>query len=139
MRTLLLILMLLGSTVTAEQQTSQIECLARNIYFESRGEPIDGQYAVAFVTLNRVEDPRWPDTICDVVYQENQFSWTDDNLTISEERAWRVALVVARSATEQYYRFGEDITDGAVYFNRGPRQPYHDEHTITIGRHKFYS
>jgi len=53
-------------------------CLALNLYFEARGEPLSGQLAVAQVTLNRVTDDRYPDTICDVVWEDKQFSWTHD-------------------------------------------------------------
>ena len=63
-----------------------LRCLAENIYFEARGEPLRGQYAVAEVTLNRVASPHFPDTICDVVHDTRwdsrrqrrvaHFSWT---------------------------------------------------------------
>lgn len=53
-----------------------IKCLALNIYHEARGESVLGQLAVAQVTINRTRDPRWPNTICEVVYQRAQFSWT---------------------------------------------------------------
>lgn len=62
----------------------QISCLAHNIYFEARGEPLKGQMAVGFVTLNRVRNKNYPDTICEVVTQSDiisngievcQFSW----------------------------------------------------------------
>ena len=46
-----------------------LECLALNLYHEARNELDAGLYAVADVTQNRVADPRWPNTICDVVYE----------------------------------------------------------------------
>ena len=55
-----------------------LTCLAMNIYFEARSENFVGQLAVAQVTLNRVEDERYPDNICDVVWEPKQFSWTHD-------------------------------------------------------------
>lgn len=54
----------------------QLECLATNVYREARGEPFIGQVAVAKVTLNRVKNKQFPNTICKVVYQRKQFSWT---------------------------------------------------------------
>ena len=48
----------------------QIYCGAQNVYFESRGEPDLGMVAVSQVVLNRVEDKRWPNTICDVIWQD---------------------------------------------------------------------
>ena len=53
-------------------------CLAAAIFFEARDQPITGQLAVASVVLNRVESPRWPDNVCDVVFQTKQFSFTHD-------------------------------------------------------------
>ena len=53
----------------AMEATKQRECLARNIYFEARNEPFAGQFAVAMVTLNRVHDKQFPNSICEVVYQ----------------------------------------------------------------------
>jgi hypothetical protein len=48
---------------------SAIFCLALNVYFEARNEPVEGKVAVAQVVMNRKADPRFPDTICGVVYQ----------------------------------------------------------------------
>ena len=74
----------------AMEATKQRECLARNIYFEARNEPFAGQFAVAMVTLNRVHDEQFPNSICEVVYQglhwpsghpkrdRCQFSWYCD-------------------------------------------------------------
>lgn len=46
-----------------------VECLARNIFYESGGEPVEGKVAVAMVTLNRTQDPRYPSDVCGVVKQ----------------------------------------------------------------------
>lgn len=56
---------------------SEVRCLAQNIYREARGEPLEGKIAVAAVTLNRTRDARYPKSICGVVYQKDQFSWTN--------------------------------------------------------------
>lgn len=59
-----------------------IMCLTAAIYFEARGEDdITGQVAVATVILNRVDSPRWPSTICGVVNQDYQFSYTHDGIS----------------------------------------------------------
>ena len=66
-----------------DEWMKQISCLARNVYYEARGESLDGQKAVALVTLNRVENSMFPDTICGVVNERKvvkgrtkcQFSW----------------------------------------------------------------
>ena len=50
-----------------QENQPELYCLAQNIYFESKSEPLAGQYAVADVVLNRVQDTRFPNTICEVV------------------------------------------------------------------------
>ena len=51
----------------SEERQPELYCMAMNIYFEARAEPLAGQYAVADVVLNRVQDTRYPDTICEVI------------------------------------------------------------------------
>jgi len=121
--------------------TVQQECLAMNIYHEARGEVVEGQIAVAHVTLNRVEDTRWPDNICDVVYQPKQFSWTHliKNQTPTEKKAWKQAKVIARDVM-----IGNtvDPTDGATFYHANYVNPYWaKDMTISkvIGVHIFYT
>ena len=57
------------SVDTSRLDTEEVYCLAKNVYYESKGEDIQGQFAVASVTVNRTKDPRFPDTICEVVRQ----------------------------------------------------------------------
>ena len=71
----------------------QHNCLALNIYHEARGERVEGQIAVAHVTMNRVNHEKWPSTICEVVYQPKQFSWTHDKCSkqdsyVALDRQW---------------------------------------------------
>lgn len=73
---LLSLLLLLAPLQPLQAVDKEFNCLAANVYFESKGEPYQGQLAVALVTLNRVDDPRYPKSICNVVYQKHQFSWT---------------------------------------------------------------
>ena len=137
---LVLALTLIGFTANAKNTYSekQLNCLAQNVYHEARGEPINGQLAVAFVTLNRTEDNRFPDSICDVVYQRGQFSWTKHKPRIREEEAWQLAKSIADTAT-YLHEEGKDNTGGAVYFDGGKhKQSYHKRRTIQIGNHSFY-
>ena len=53
-----------------------ITCLALNIYFESRNQPIEGQVAVSQVVLERVKSKKYPDTVCEVVFQGPTYSWS---------------------------------------------------------------
>ena len=81
------------------------KCLATAVYYESAGEPMAGQRAVAQVVLNRLRNPRYPKTICEVIYQGAerptgcQFSFACDGSTRRVPRAagWAVATAVATS------------------------------------------
>ena len=77
------------------------DCLANAVYFEARGEPIEGQLAVAEVVLNRTRSGRYPPTICEVVIQPWQFSFVRNGIIPSADRgseSWRKAVAVARIA-----------------------------------------
>lgn len=125
-------------------QNPELYCLALNIYFESRGEPVEGQYAVADVTLNRVESDQFPDTICEVVYQRRQFSWTHQirnprDPRLSEREAWHDAQLYAIEIAQWDIMRG--VTGGATYFHANyvrPRWRHSFEQTEVIGVHRFY-
>lgn len=80
----------------------EINCLARNVYFEARNQPIEGQLAVAYVTLNRLDESKTLSSICEVVYRPGWFSWTRDRGTrdhrITEKAAWATARKIAKAA-----------------------------------------
>ena len=124
--------------LAAEQE--QKECLARNIYHEARGEPIMGQIAVAQVTLNRADDRRWPSSICEVVYQPKQFSWTHlvENQTPKSGYHWTLAQQLAEDVMNG---IDPDNTDGAVYYHADYVNPSWNRNltvTTVIGAHIFY-
>lgn len=83
-------------------------CMAVAIFFEARAEPIVGMEAVANVIINRVKDSRYPDIVCDVVWEPKQFSWTHDGLTDDPEAytghqdklAWVTSQEVAKEALQ---------------------------------------
>lgn len=80
------------------------ECLASAIYFEARGESLDGQLAVAQVVLNRAASGRYPSTICKVVTQPWQFSFIQHGRFPSADkrsRAWSDAVAIARIAQQK--------------------------------------
>jgi len=78
---------------TEMSQRAEVHCLALNIYHEARGETFEGKLAVAAVTLNRVRHKRFPDGVCEVVWQPRQFSWTHDGKTDRpyNQKAWELA------------------------------------------------
>lgn len=125
--------------VGAKAETNEVVCLAKNIYFESRGEALAGKLAVAQVTLNRVKHKQFPKTVCEVVYQPRQFSWTaNKRQMIRDAKAWRESLEIARSAV------GSGITElrgfTAIYFHSGRKPPDWGKVRLVakIGKHKFY-
>lgn len=127
----------------------QLDCLARNIYFEARSESLEGQFAVAHVTMNRVRSHRYPNNICDVVKQYKQFSWyTGPNSVIIN---WRDPIEVAsfRSVMNitidfmHEYANGNltDSTKGSMWYHRYDIKPdWADElkRVVRIGDHIFY-
>jgi len=119
----------------------QHECLAMNIYHEARGERMEGQIAVAHVTVNRVDHTNWPSTICEVVYERKQFSWTHliKDPTPKEVKAWKEAQVIARDVM---IGNTEDPTLGAVFYHANyvdPDWASHMDLSKVIGRHLFYT
>lgn len=105
---------LLGEPTVEGLDPEGVTCLATNIYHEARGESLVGQYAVAYVTLNRVAAEPFPESICDVVYQKKQFSWTAaKGLKIDEPGAYQLALLVALTAMTG---LGQDPTGGATFY-----------------------
>ena len=136
---LMLAMTLIGFTANANPYSAEhLNCLAQNIYHESRGEISKGQLAVAFVTLNRVSSEQFPDSVCSVVYQRGQFTWSNKKKKIREQEAWERSKEMASIAIA-LYEAGEDNTKGALYFDGGSKlQPYHKHKTVKIGKHSFY-
>ena len=127
-------------------------CLATAIYFEARSEELLGQVAVANTIINRLESPKFPDTLCEVVQQgrswmghmvRNQchFSYYCDGKPelILDEGAYTLALSIAVNWPNLV-----DITNGATYYHRDDVHPYWVEGerlsiSRQIGRHIFYN
>ena len=116
-------------------EPEEMRCLAENIYHEARGESDAGQMAVALTTLSRVRSHIWPDTICGVVYQDRQFSWTMRDVSVREPEAWLKSQIVARQALVSKKPWA------ATFFHAISVNPeWSDGYTLvaTIGNHKFY-
>lgn len=115
--------------------TNDEQCLAMTIYYESRGEILAGQYAVADVVLNRVESDRYPNDVCSVITQRNQFHFVP-RVPRSNEY-WQRSVELARDILSNDTFRG--ITEGSLFFQRSPRvPPYANERVITIGNHSFF-
>ncbi|MBK1634711.1 cell wall hydrolase [Rhodovulum adriaticum] len=124
----------------------QWECLTEALYFEARGESVQGQFAVAEVILNRVSSPDYPDTVCGVVNQgtgkrhQCQFSYNcDGKAEVIREKATYVRLgKIARFMLDGAPR---RLTGGATHYHTiavNPRWASRLPRTATIGVHHFY-
>jgi spore germination cell wall hydrolase CwlJ-like protein len=116
-----------------------LECLVRNVYHEARSEDVLGQAAVAHVTLNRVRSPAYPDSVCGVVWQRDQFSWTNDGKSdrMMDLDAIGKAVDVALAASRGKI---EDPTGGALhYFAHRKARPNwaKDSYRFILGQHTF--
>lgn len=128
----------------AKANPVELECLAKALYFEARGEPVAGQQAVAEVILNRRDSGQFPRTVCGVVTQSNsggcQFSYqcSGRGQTIREKAAYARAEKIAEAALIGAPR---DLTDGATYFHARSVSPNWSRRfvrTTRIGAHIFY-
>lgn len=121
----------------------QWQCLTEAVYFEARGESLEGQIAVAEVILNRVDNPLYPRTVCGVVKQRGgggcQFSYVCNGRTkMREKRAADLAGRIARAMLDGAPRV---LTAGATHFhNRAVRPSWSKRFpkTAAIGAHLFY-
>lgn len=126
---------------TVAESIRHTNCLAANIYHEARGEPPEGQELVAWVTINRVESPRYANSICDVVYQRSQFSWTRHNPPIRDSESFRRSWDIAVSVLAAHRAGEPDPSNGAIMFHSIQVSPYWTasfDRVTRIGRHIFY-
>ena len=122
----------------------EVECLAKNIYFEAGSEPRAGKIAVAEVTMNRVKSKQFPRSVCGVVYQKTrgtcQFSWVcQGKKAIRSRSAWRESLQIAENILISKKRYG--IIGNAMYFHADYVDPAWAEEKrliAKIGAHIFY-
>lgn len=119
----------------------EMECLAGAIYFESRGEPIEGQLAVGQVVVNRAASNLFPSDYCGVVYQKAQFSFVRGGKMPRIDRnspAWGRAMVIAKIAHEGLW---DSAADDALFFHANYVKPSWSRKKIaraTIDTHIFY-
>jgi len=133
--------------LVGEEREKAQKCLADAIYFESRGEPVRGQIAVAQVVMNRVFSGYYPTTVCGVVYQNAnrrlacQFTFACDGIAdkITEPDAWERAKTIARETLDGKYWL-PDVGKATHYHARWVRPRWVREmHKLDrIGVHTFY-
>jgi N-acetylmuramoyl-L-alanine amidase len=119
---------------------SEIECLARNVYHEARGEPLEGQIAVAQVTVNRVESGEFQSSVCRAVYADRQFSWTiSKTKKIKDTKAWEASVAIATAVLTKSVHLPDFK---ALYFHTKqvkPRWNRNKRVLAVIGNHIFYA
>jgi spore germination cell wall hydrolase CwlJ-like protein len=117
---------------------AELRCLAGAVYFESRGESLPGQLAVAHVVINRAKSGRFPQTLCGVVHQPAQFSFIRGGKmpAIREGHMWDNAVAIARIARDGSWK---NHAEGALYFHARHVSPRWNKRRIaTIDNHIFY-
>ena len=135
--------------VSAADRARQLDCLTRNIYWESATEPFEGKVAVAQVTINRVESGRFAPDICGVVYQKNvvydkvicQFSWFCDGSSKIRPiypAHWKESEEVAKKVLLEGFRLPS--VKNALYFHADYVNPRWGKPQVAkFGRHIFYA
>ena len=152
----------LADTVPTQEQhlINEAFCLAQNVYFEARNQPLAGQFAVISVTINRVNDHRFPDTVCGVVYQgphrptwkgtgemipvrhRCQFSWYCDGLSdrVHDLETFDDIFDLTSGIVDGTFTV-TDITEGATHYHADYVEPAWAKtktKTIEIEDHIFY-
>ena len=126
--------------------TSEMKCLAEAIYFEARGEALEGQYAVGEVIINRVLSKDFPNSVCGVISEGAsrlnacQFSYNCDGKleTITEKKIYERILKLSKMLLEPSARF---LTSGATFYHSKLVSPSWSKKFIKtneIGNHVFY-
>ncbi len=117
----------------------EAECLAGAVYFESKGEPLAGQLAVAEVILNRTHSGRFPATACGVVFQRSQFSFVRGGgfpPIVRSGQNWRQAVAIAKIALANEWSSG---VGKALFFHARYVSPgWRLTRVAALGNHIFY-
>lgn len=124
-----------GAASTAD---AELDCLARAVYFEAKGEPLAGQLAVADVIINRAHSGRFASTLCGVVRQRGQFSFVHGGIIPAATNAaqWRRAVGIAKVAMAE---LSDSPVEGALFFHARRVSPGWGKRPVaSLGNHIFY-
>ena len=116
----------------------ELRCLAAGVYYESKGEPLAGQLAVAQTIINRTKSGRFPKSICSVLTQRGQFSFVRGGVVPSAygRNGWSTAVAVAKVAHADLW---DGDADDALYFHARRVSPgWRMQRVAAIGNHVFY-
>ena len=148
------------SSIAKADFNDEVYCMADNMYWESRNQTFHGLLAVGQVVMNRVHDPRYPNTICEVVHQgptrkswkdpsvyypirdRCQFSWycdgKPDDIPEVDYEIYEFIRSMAIKVAQDYF---DDITDGATHYHAyyvKPEWASTKTKTLQIDDHIFY-
>jgi len=130
---------LVDAQPTGTDLTSEMRCLAGAIYFEARGESLEGQLAVGRVIVNRSKSGMFPTSYCGVVFQPSQFSFVRGRSMPAVRTAsqdWREATAVARIADQGSWK---SEASGALYFHAARVSPsWRLTRLARVDNHIFY-
>lgn len=132
---------LVGALGAEQEPSGELKCLAQAVYFESRGEPLAGQLAVAKVVINRSEAKAFPGSYCSVVTQRAQFSFVRNGRIPTPKtrtKAWTRAKAIATIAHKDMWA---SKADNALYFHAksvNPSWARRKKAQATIDSHIFY-
>ena len=116
----------------------ELRCLAGAVYFESRGESLPGQLAVAHVVINRAQSGRFPKSLCGVVHQKSQFSFVRGGRmpAIRQGAQWNNAVAIAQIARDGSWK---NHAPGALFFHARYVSPgWRKTRIAQIDNHIFY-
>lgn len=149
LKAIFIIAVLSGIQDSHAKADREINCLARNIYFESLNQSEKARAAVGYVTMERVKSSHYPNTVCKVVYQNKQFSWTllpKSRQKIPSAKKKKVDynewLKIKKLAAKIYRGvYKKNPVKGATHFHKKTINPYWANTMTrikTIGDHIFY-
>ena len=151
--TIFLLLVVIMAMLNFKAHSDEVKCLALNIYHEARNQPLVGKLAVAQVTINRVNDNRFPNSVCAVVRQgfyynqfpiknRCQFSWWCDGKSDKpkDKVSWQKIQILAFNIYTGFFN-GIDLVEGATHYHANYVKPYWINNKIkvrVIADHVFY-
>jgi len=122
-----------------EPRDDQAECLASAVYWESNGEPLAGQLAVAEVIINRARSGRFASTLCGVITQRSQFSFVRGGRIPTPPQSsagWRNAVAIAHIAMDD---LADSPVSTALFFHARYVSPrWRLQRLAAVGNHIFY-
>lgn len=116
----------------------ELRCMTVNAYHEARGESKMGLLMVMDTVMERKASVRFPNTVCGVVHQKNQFSWTRNPQRITQ---WRTYNKIKKLAIEVLAGKWKGLSGGSVFYHARRIKPFWSKSftvTKTIDNHVFY-